>query len=70
MKLDRAFILSFAAPLMILMSIIGLISSKQSKKIFYLPLGLTGVFVILEKNISRKLNRQKLLKKIKSYKKN
>ena len=70
MKLDKAFILSFAAPLMILMSIIGLISSKQSKKIFYLPLGLTGVFVILEKNISRKLNRQKLLKKIKSYKKN
>ena len=69
MKLDRAFILSFVAPLMILISITGLSLNKNSKKIFYLPLGLTGIFIILEKNVSRKLNRQKVFKKIKSFQK-
>ena len=49
MKIDRPFILSFVAPLMILISIIGLTLRKENKKIFYLPIGLMGVFIILEK---------------------
>ena len=69
MKIDRPFILSFVAPLMILISIIGLILRKENKKIFYLPIGLMGVFIISEKNISRRINRQRILKKIKSYSK-
>ena len=67
MKIDRPFILSFVAPLMILISIIGLTLRKENKKIFYLPIGLMGVFIILEKNVSRRLNRQRILEKIKSY---
>ena len=67
MKIDRPFILSFVAPLMILISIIGLIFRKENKKIFYLPIGLMGVFIISEKNVSRRLNRQRILEKIKSY---
>ena len=67
MKIDRPFILSFVAPLMILISIIGLTLRKENKKIFYLPIGLLGVFIILEKNVSRRLNRQRILEKIKSY---
>ena len=67
MKIDKPFILSFVAPLMILISIIGLIFRKENKKIFYLPIGLMGLFIISEKNVSRRLNRQRILEKIKSY---
>ena len=69
MKLDKALILSFIAPLMILVSAIGLILSQDNKKIFYLPIGLMGIFIILEKDVSRKFTRRKLLNKIKSSKK-
>ena len=69
MKFEKAYIFSLAAPLMILLSIIGFISRKDSKKIFYLPIGLMGIFIISEKEFSRGLKRKKILIKIKSYKK-
>ena len=69
MKLNKAIILSYIAPLMILLSSTGLILRQGNKKIFYLPIGLMGIFIILEKDVSRKFTRRKLLKKIKSYKK-
>ena len=69
MKLEKAYIFSLVAPLMILLSLIGLISRKDSKKIFYLPIGLMGIFIISEKEFSRGLKRKKILIKIKSYKK-
>ena len=69
MKINKRFILSFVAPLMILISGIGLIFRDNSKKIFYLPIGLMGIAIILEKVISRQLDRKNILKKIKSYKK-
>ena len=70
MKFYRTYIFSLVAPLMILLSSIGLISSKDSKKIFYLPMGLMGIFIILEKELSRGIKRKNILRKIKSYKKN
>ena len=69
MKFEKAYIFSLAAPLMILLSIIGFISRKDSKKIFYFPIGLMGIFIIWEKEFSRGLKRKKILNKIKSYKK-
>jgi len=69
MKINKRFILSFVAPFMILISAIGLIFRENSKKIFYLPIGLMGIVIILERGISRKLDRKKILKKIKSYQK-
>ena len=69
MKINKRFILSFVAPFMILISAIGLIFRENSKKIFYLPIGLMGIVIILEKGISRKLERKNILKKIKSYQK-
>ena len=69
MKFEKAYIFSLVAPLMILLSIIGFISRKDSKKIFYLPIGLMGIFIISEKEFSRGLKRKKILIKIKSYKK-
>ena len=68
MKFEKAYIFSLAAPLMILLSTIGFISRKDSKKIFYLPIGLMGIFIISEKEFSRGIKRKKILNKIKSYK--
>ena len=66
MKFNKRFILSFVAPLMIFISAIGLIFRDNSRKIFYLPIGLMGISIILEKSFNRKLNRLNILKKIKS----
>ena len=69
MKINKSLILSFISPLMILISIIGLNLRDNNRKIFYLPLGLMGISIILEKSFSRKFYRRNILKKIKSYKK-
>ena len=68
MKIDKSLILSFVAPLMICFSTSGLLFKQDNKKIFYVPIGLMGIFIIFEKDIGRKLNRRLLLKKIRSYK--
>ena len=70
MKINKKFILSFVAPLMIFISAIGLIFRDNSKKIFYLPIGLMGIVIILERGMSRQLDRKNILKKMKSYQKN
>ena len=67
--MNKALVLSLIAPLMIVISTVGLSLKQDSKKIFYLPIGLMGVFIILEKDISRKMKRRKILKKISNYKK-
>ena len=69
MKINKGFILSFVAPFMILISIIGITFRDNSKKIFYLPIGLIGISIILEKDIGRRLYRKNILKKINSFKK-
>ena len=69
MKINQRFILSFVAPFMILISVIGLIYRENSRKIFYLPIGFMGIVIILERGISRQLDRKNILKKIKSYQK-
>ena len=69
MKTNKRFILSCVAPLMIFISGIGLIFRDNSRKIFYLPIGLMGIVIISEKVISRQLDRKNILKKIKSYQK-
>ena len=69
MKTNQRFILSFVAPFMILLSSMGLLFRDNSRKIFYLPIGLMGIVIIMERVISRKLDRKDILNKIKSYKK-
>ncbi len=68
MKINKRFFLSFMAPLMIFISVIGLVLRDNSKKIFYLPIGLMGMAIVLEKDVKRRLDRKNILKKIKSYK--
>ena len=69
MKIEKKIILSFVAPFMILISTIGLLLRENKKRIFYVPIGLMGISIILEKDIRRRLERKDLLKKIKSYQK-
>ena len=69
MKINKRFILSFVAPFMILMSAFGLILRNNSRKMFYIPIGLMGILIILEKEGRRRLDRGNILKKIKSYQK-
>ena len=69
MKINKRFILSFVAPFMIILSATGLILRENSKKIFYLPIGLMGIVIIFERGISRQLDRKNILKKINSYQK-
>ena len=68
MKPEKAYIFSLVAPLMILLSTLGFIFREDSKKIFYVPIGLMGIVIILEKELSRRIKRKKILNKIKSYK--
>jgi len=69
MKINKKFILSFVAPFMIFISTIGMMLRENTRKIFYLPIGLMGISIILEKDIRRRFERKKILKKIKSYQK-
>ena len=69
MNINKRFILSFVAPFMIFISAVGLIFRGNSRKISYLPIGVMGVVIILERGISRQLDRKNILKKIKSYQK-
>ena len=69
MNINKRFILSFVAPFMILISAVGLIFRDNSRKIFYLPIGLMGIVIILERDISRKLDRKNIVRKRKSYQK-
>ena len=69
MKNEKAYIFSLVGPLMIFLSIIGFVARKDSKKIFYIPIGLMGIFIISEKEFSRAIKRKKILNQIKSFKK-
>ena len=69
MKINKRFILSFVAPFMVFISAIGLIFRDNSRKIFYFPIGLMGIVIILERGVNRQLDRKKILQKIKSYQK-
>jgi len=69
MKINKKLILSFIAPFMILISAFGLILRDNARKIFYLPIGIMGILIIMEKDVKRRLDRKNILNKIKSYKK-
>tara|TARA_B100001989_G_scaffold242518_1_gene209369 strand:- start:139 stop:354 length:216 start_codon:yes stop_codon:yes gene_type:complete len=69
MKINKRFILSLVAPFMVLISVMGLMLRDKDRKIFYLPIGLMGIVIILEKDSRRRVDRRNIFKKIKSYQK-
>jgi hypothetical protein len=69
MNINTKSILSLVAPFMILISAMGLILRDNTKKIFYLPIGIMGISIILERDLRRRLYRKNIFKKIKSVQK-
>ena len=70
MKKRSAYLYSLIAPCMILVSIIGFTLRSDSKKAFYLPLGIIGFYLIVEKEFNRRSQRRDILNKVKSFQKN
>ena len=69
MKINKRSILSLVAPFMILISAMGLILRDNLKRIFYLPIGLMGISIIVEKDLRRRLHRKNIFKQIKTFQK-
>ncbi len=53
--------------LMILIACLGFTFRDNRKKIFYIPLGMTGIYLVVEREYNRKANRRDLLNKIKIF---
>jgi len=70
MKKKSAFFYSLIAPLLLLLAIVGFTFRSQSKKIFYLPLGIISFYLIIEKEFNRRLKRKDILDKVKFFQKN
>ena len=70
MKKRSAYLYSLIAPSMLLVAIIGFTFRSDSKKAFYLPLGIIGFYLIVEKEFNRRSQRRDILNKVKSFQKN
>tara|TARA_Y100001933_G_scaffold5626_1_gene5185 strand:+ start:589 stop:804 length:216 start_codon:yes stop_codon:yes gene_type:complete len=57
-------------PLMILIAFLGITFRENSKKHFYIPIGIIGVYLVVEREYNRKFNRKDILNKIKNFSKN
>ena len=70
MKFKNIFIYTLIAPIMLMIAILGFTLRTEKKKNFYLPLGTIGIYLILDKEFNRRLNRKNILNKIKVLKNN
>tara|TARA_B100001115_G_scaffold168337_1_gene148108 strand:- start:464 stop:631 length:168 start_codon:yes stop_codon:yes gene_type:complete len=52
---------------MILIAFLGLNFRENRKKYLYVPLGIIGVYLVVEREYSRKTNRKVILNKIKYF---
>tara|TARA_Y100000589_G_scaffold238987_1_gene226410 strand:+ start:241 stop:462 length:222 start_codon:yes stop_codon:yes gene_type:complete len=68
MKSSKFHYLTIVSPLMIVISIIGFSLREESKKNYYLPIGIIGIYLICEKELKRRIHRRNILKKIDSFK--
>ena len=67
MNLKNNYYFTFITPLMIIIACLGLTFRENEKKYFYVPIGIIGVYLVVEREYNRKLNRQKILNKIKNF---
>ena len=70
MNLRKAYFYSLIAPFMILISVLGFNFRSDKQKILYLPLGIIGTYLLIEKKYQRKSYRKNILQKIKLFYKN
>ncbi len=64
MKIKNVNFYTLIAPFMVTMAICGFTLRGGEKKFFYLPLGFTGIYIMVEKEVCRRLYRKDLLRKI------
>ena len=69
MKSKNNYFYTFITPLMIFIAFLGLTFRENSKKYFYAPIGIIGVYLIAEREYNRKTNRADILNKIKNFSK-
>ena len=67
MKLKNNLQNILATPLMILIAFLGITFRENRNKYFYVPIGIIGVYLVVEREYNRKLNRQNILNKIKNF---
>tara|TARA_Y100001933_G_C18869233_1_gene509249 strand:+ start:626 stop:841 length:216 start_codon:yes stop_codon:yes gene_type:complete len=70
MNFKKAYFYSLIAPFMILISILGFNFRKEKPRILYLPLGIIGIYLMIEKKYQRISYRKNVLQKIKLFYKN
>ena len=70
MKSKNNFHYMLIAPLMILISLLGLTFRENRKKHFYVPIGIVGFYLVAEREYNRKTKREEILNKIKNFQEN
>ena len=70
MKSKKNYHYTLIAPLMILIAFLGLTFRENKKKYFYVPIGITGIYLVAEREYTRKINRANILNKIKNFQEN
>ena len=66
MKKKNNYYLTLITPLMILIAFLGITFRENRKKLFYVPIGIIGVYLVAEREFYRKTNRRDILDKIKN----
>jgi len=70
MQSKNTYKYSLIAPLMIVIAILGLAFRAERRKNFYAPIGIIGIYLIVEKEFHRRLKRKKIMNKINFFKNN
>ena len=55
---------------MLVIAFLGLTLRENKKKYFYVPIGITGIYLVAEREYTRKINRANILNKIKNFQEN
>ena len=69
MKSKNNYQYTFVTALMILIAFLGITFRENRKKYFYIPIGVIGAYLLVEKEYNRKTNREDILNKIKNFSK-
>ena len=67
MKLKNNYFYTLITPLMILIAFLGLTFRENRKKQFYVPIGIIGIYLVVEREYNKKINRKDILNKIKKF---
>jgi len=67
MQSKNIYLYTLIAPLMILIAFLGLTFRESTKKQFYIPIGIVGIYLVSEREYNRRTKRENILNKIKYF---